>query len=66
MDDIAALERALGKKAEMELLPLQAGDVPETYANVEDLVEEFHYKPATTVDEGISRFVGWYCNYFKA
>lgn len=66
MDYIAALERALGKKAEMELLPLQAGDVPDTYANVEDLVEEFHYKPATTVDEGINRFVDWYCNYFKA
>lgn len=66
MDYIAALERALGKKAEMELLPLQAGDVPDTYANVEDLVEEFHYKPATTVDEGINQFVDWYCNYFKA
>jgi len=65
MDYIAALERALGKKAEMELLPLQAGDVPDTYANVEDLVEEFYYKPATTVDEGIKRFVEWYRNYFK-
>jgi len=65
MDYIATLERALGKKAEMELLPLQVGDVPDTYANVEDLVEEFHYKPATTVDEGISRFVDWYCMYFK-
>ncbi|TLS19612.1 MAG: NAD-dependent epimerase [Betaproteobacteria bacterium] len=66
MDYIAALERALGKKARVELLPLQAGDVPDTYANVEDLVEEFHYKPATTVEEGINRFVDWYCNYFKA
>lgn len=66
MDYIAALERALGKKAEMELLPLQAGDVPDTYANVEDLVEEFHYKPATTVEDGIKCFVEWYRNYFKA
>ncbi|MCF8176946.1 MAG: NAD-dependent epimerase [Sulfuritalea sp.] len=66
MDYIAALERALGKKVEMELLPLQAGDVPDTYANVEDLEEEFHYKPATTVKEGINRFVEWYRNYFKA
>jgi UDP-glucuronate 4-epimerase len=65
MDYIAALERALGKKAEMELLPLQAGDVPDTYANVEDLVEEFHYKPATAVEEGIKGFVEWYRNYFK-
>jgi UDP-glucuronate 4-epimerase len=66
MDYIAALERALGKKAEMNLLPLQAGDVPDTYANVEDLVGEFKYKPATTVEEGIGRFVAWYQNYFKA
>jgi UDP-glucuronate 4-epimerase len=66
MDYISALEKALGKKAEMELLPLQAGDVPDTYANVEDLVEQFHYKPSTTVEDGINRFVGWYRDYFKA
>ncbi len=65
MDYIAALEKALGKKAEMELLPLQAGDVPDTYANVDDLVEQFHYKPATPVEEGIARFVAWYRDYFK-
>jgi len=61
----AALEKALGKKAQMELLPLQAGDVPDTYANVDDLVEQFHYKPATPVGEGIARFVAWYRGYFK-
>jgi UDP-glucuronate 4-epimerase len=66
MDYIGALEKALGKKAEMELLPLQAGDVPDTYADVDDLVEEFQYKPATSVDEGIARFVEWYRDYFKA
>ena len=66
MDYIGALEKALGKKAEMELLPLQAGDVPDTYANVEDLVEQFHYKPATTVEDGIARFVTWYRDYFRA
>lgn len=65
MDYIAALEKALGKKAEMELLPLQAGDVPDTYADVDDLVEQFHYKPATTVGDGIGRFVAWYRDYFK-
>lgn len=65
MDYIAALESTLGKKAEMELLPLQAGDVPDTCANVDDLVGEFHYKPATTVEEGIRRFVEWYRNYYK-
>jgi UDP-glucuronate 4-epimerase len=65
MDYIGALEKALGKKAEMELLPLQAGDVPDTYANVDDLVEQFHYKPATSVEDGIARFVAWYLAYFE-
>lgn len=65
MDYIGALEKALGKKAEMELLPLQAGDVPDTYADVENLVNQFHYKPATSVDDGIARFVAWYRDYFK-
>jgi len=65
MDYIGALEKALGKTAEKELLPLQAGDVPDTYANVDDLVDQFHYKPATTVEDGISRFVAWYREYFK-
>ena len=64
MDYIAALENALGKKAEKELLPLQPGDVPDTYANVDDLVEHFGYKPSTSVEEGIGRFVEWYLDYF--
>ena len=65
MDYIAALEKALGKKAEKEFLPLQAGDVPETYANVDDLVEQFNYKPATAIEDGINSFVSWYRDYFK-
>jgi len=65
MDYIAALEKALGKTAEKELIPLQAGDVPDTYADVEDLVEQFAYKPMTTVEEGIRCFVAWYRDYFK-
>ena len=65
MDYIAALEKALDRKAEIELMPLQAGDVPDTYANVDDLIEQFHYKPATTVEHGIARFVAWYREYFK-
>jgi UDP-glucuronate 4-epimerase len=65
MDYIAALEKALGKTASTEFLPLQAGDVPDTYANVDDLVAQFHYKPTTSVQEGISRFVAWYRDYFK-
>ncbi len=66
MDYIAALEKALGKSAEKQLLPLQAGDVPDTYADVADLVEQFHYKPSTTVEEGIKRFVVWYQDYQRA
>ena len=65
MDYIAALEKALGKKADMDMLPLQPGDVPDTYADVTDLVEQFHYKPATPVDQGIANFVAWYRNYFN-
>jgi len=65
MDYIAALEKALGKKADMEMLPLQPGDVPDTYADVFDLVEQFDYKPATPVEQGIANFVTWYRNYFN-
>jgi UDP-glucuronate 4-epimerase len=65
-DYIAALEGALGRKARMEMLPLQPGDVPDTYADVDDLVAEFGYKPATTVDQGIGRFVSWYRDYYQA
>ncbi len=64
MHYITALEKALGKKANMDMLPLQPGDVPDTYADVTDLVEQFHYKPATPVEQGIANFVVWYRNYF--
>lgn len=65
MDYIDALKKALGKKVEMNLLPLQYGDVPDTFANVDDLVEQFDYKPATPVDIGVARFIDWYRDYFK-
>lgn len=65
MEYIGALERALGKTAEKELLPLQPGDVVATYANVDDLVEQFQYKPCTSVDEGVNQFVAWYRAYFN-
>lgn len=61
MDYIAALENALGKKADIDMLPLQPGDVPDTYADVSDLVEQFDYKPTTTIDYGVRCFVDWYC-----
>lgn len=65
MDYIASLEKALGKKADMEMLPLQPGDVPDTYADVTNLVEQFHYQPSTPVDQGVANFVAWYRNYFN-
>jgi UDP-glucuronate 4-epimerase len=65
MDYIGALEKALGKKAKMEFLPLQAGDAPDTYADVDDLVELFRYKPATNIEAGIAQFLAWYRDYFK-
>ncbi|TCD48570.1 NAD-dependent epimerase [Chlorobium sp. N1] len=64
MDYIGALERELGRTAEKEMLPLQPGDVPDTYADVEQLKEDVAYQPSTTVDEGVRRFVRWYREYY--
>ena len=63
MDYIEALESSLGINAEKELLPLQSGDVPDTYADVDDLVEEFSYKPSINVKQGVENFVRWYKEY---
>ncbi len=65
MDYIDALEKALGKKAKLNFLPLQPGDVPDTYANADNLKEKFNYKPSTSVVDGISNFVKWYKNYYQ-
>ena len=65
MHYIETLEKCLGKKAEKELLPLQPGDVPDTYADVSDLVADFGYKPQTTVEEGVANFVKWYRDYYR-
>ena len=65
MDYIGALEKALGKKAKINFLPLQPGDVPDTYASVENLNKNFDYKPNTPVDLGVSNFIKWYKNYYK-
>ena len=64
MDFIESIENAIGKEAIKEYLPLQAGDVPATYAQVDDLVDDLGYKPETTVDEGIGSFEEWYRCYF--
>ena len=65
MDFIEAIEHKLGRKIEKNLLPLQAGDVPATYANVNDLVEDLGYKPSTSIQEGIDKFIDWYMDFFK-
>lgn len=65
MDYIAALEKALAKTAKKEFLPLQAGDVPDTEADVEDLARDFDYRPSTPIEQGVERFVAWYRDYFK-
>jgi len=64
MDYISALEEALGKEAKKEFLPIQPGDVPDTYADVSDLVKEFEYKPNTSVKEGIANFAQWFKEYY--
>jgi len=65
MDFIEAIENALGKKIQKNMMPLQAGDVPATYANVDDLVRDLDYKPSTSVQKGIDNFVAWYREFFK-
>ena len=62
---IEVLEQNLGKEAEKELLPMQPGDVPDTYADVDALVEDVDYKPGTPLETGIANFVSWYRDYYK-
>ncbi len=62
---IKVLEECLGKKAKKNLLPLQPGDVPDTFADVEDLKNDTGYKPTTSVEDGIKKFVDWYLEYHK-
>ena len=65
MEYINAVEKALNKKAILNMLPLQPGDVIETYADVEDLIQNFGYKPSTSIEEGVENFINWYINYYK-
>jgi UDP-glucuronate 4-epimerase len=62
---IEVLEDCLGRKAERNLLPLQPGDVPDTWADVEDLVRDVGYRPSTPVEVGVRRFVDWYRDYYR-
>ncbi len=65
MDFIEAIEKKLGKKIEKNMMPIQAGDVPATYADVTDLVKDLNYKPATPIQEGVDRFIDWYLEFFE-
>lgn len=65
MDFVKAIEEELGKKAIINMRPIQPGDVPATYADVSDLVANLDYKPETTIQEGIKQFISWYKNYYQ-
>lgn len=65
MDYISAIENALGIQAEKDLLPLQPGDVPDTYADVDDLIEDFDYKPSMCIEDGVKNFIDWYMEYIN-
>jgi UDP-glucuronate 4-epimerase len=62
---IEVLEQCLGREAQKNLLPLQLGDVPDTWADVEDLVVDVGYRPSTNVEVGVGRFVDWYVDYHR-
>ena len=62
---IETIEETLGKKADMNFLPMQPGDVPATYADINDLIKDVNYSPSTTIETGILKFVKWYKDYYK-
>ena len=62
---IKIIEKKLGKRAKMNLLPIQPGDVSETWANIDNLIKDYKYKPTTKIEVGVGRFIDWYINYFK-
>src|SRR5690625_1525633 len=65
MGFISTIEKKLGKTAKKNMLPIQAGDVPSTYADVHDLIRDLDYKPETSIEEGIDKFVDWYLEFFE-
>ena len=65
MDFIGAIEKCLGIEAKKNMLPLQLGDVPDTYADVQALVDDMGYKPATSIEDGVANFISWYKDYYK-
>tara|TARA_B100001559_G_scaffold314169_1_gene314185 strand:+ start:2711 stop:3715 length:1005 start_codon:yes stop_codon:yes gene_type:complete len=65
LDYIKAIENSLGASARKELLPIQPGDVPDTFADVDDLVKDFNYKPSTSIEMGVEKFIRWYNEYYN-
>ncbi len=65
MEFIEAIEQALGKTAQKNMLPIQPGDVPATWADVSDLVDDLDYQPGTSIQDGVSRFIGWYKDFYR-
>ena len=65
MNLIRTLEKTIGKKAITEMLPMQPGDVPSTYADVDDLVRQVEFRPSTPIETGVARFVDWYRGYHR-
>ena len=65
MEFIGAIEKCLGKKAKKNFLPMQPGDVPKTYADIDDLMKAVGFRPSTSIGEGIRKFVTWYKKYYK-
>lgn len=65
LDFIEAIEKKLGIAAKKNFLPLQAGDVPQTFANVDDLINDIQFKPETKIQDGIDQFIEWYVSYYK-
>ena len=63
MDFITIIEKALNKKASKEMMPMQSGDVPKTWANIKEIKNDFDYQPKTSISVGISKFIDWYLNY---
>ena len=62
---IELVERFLGRTAQKRFLPMQPGDVPDTWADTSDLSADLHYRPTTPIETGVQRFIAWYCDYYQ-
>jgi len=60
-----SIENIIGKTADKEFLPMQPGDVYQTYADVDGLIADFDFKPSTTIEEGLNNFIAWYKEYYR-